>query len=207
MDIQRDIFLRHATEATIEQITSEYQQKGYKVINDPDVDGVQADLMAVKERDVIVFEVKAGEWSEEKRQAVKQMRNKAVHNLGAKFKVVLVNLPKTPDIYVEGLESLFTELLPERYADAFAQLATHVAIEEVADIEITDLSAKSNEIEVRGTASVTLNLQYGSNDDVENDVGLRVAESMPLYFHVLLDNNLQPKEVRELELEGLGDMA
>lgn len=206
MDIQRDIFLKHATEATIEQIASEYQQKGYQVINEPDVDGVRADLMAVKEQDVIVFEVKAGEWSEKKRQEVKQMRNWAVHNLGAKFKVVLVNLPKTSDINIEGLENLFMELLPEHYADTFAHLATHVDIDEVADIEITDLSAKSNEIEIKGTASVTLGLQYGSNRDVENDIGLRVAESMPLYFHLLLDNNLGRKEVYELELDGIEDI-
>ena len=44
MDIQREIFLKHATEATIEQIASEYQQKGYEIFTYPDVGGLSMHL-------------------------------------------------------------------------------------------------------------------------------------------------------------------
>jgi hypothetical protein len=122
--------------------------------------------MVRREDKVIVFEIKVGEWTDEKRALVRRMRNEAVHRLGAGFKLVLVNLPKEPDIVVENLEFTLSELLEEHFVNEFSSLATHHWIDEVTDIEFEELSIRERELEAAGSAMVTLRLQYGSVSDI-----------------------------------------
>ena len=125
MDIRKDIFQKYLEKAAIEQIASEYRQKGYKVVTKTKAKDLGADLIVQKGKETIVFEFKAGKWTEKKRQAVRQLRNRAVHDLDAKFKLVLVNLPEEPDIEIQNLERVFFGILPEYFKDEFNELATH----------------------------------------------------------------------------------
>jgi hypothetical protein len=201
MNIQKNILLEYMAKAAVEQIASEYQEKGYEVVGESEFPGIRADLIVKKEKEIIVFEIKAGNWDAEKRQSVKHIRNRAVHELGAKFKLVLVNLPEPPSIEVEGLELIFFELLPEYCADELSRVATHTWIDEIADIEIKYLLIQKDEIEVQGSAVVSLGLQYGSDSDFTRGDGLRTSDSFPFHFHIVLDGNLKLKEVHSLEMD------
>lgn len=205
MDIKKSILLKYMVQTATEQIASEYQERGYEVIAGSTLSDLGADLIVKSDKETIVFEIKSGDWTAEKRQAVKHIRNRALHELGAKFKLVLVNVPKQPSIEIEGLEHVFFNLLPEYCADELSSLATHTWIDEVSDIEIDVLSMQKDEMEVQGTAVVSCGLQYGSDGDFDRGDGIRTAGSFPLHFHVLLDRDLHVKTVHSLELDILED--
>lgn len=207
MDISKSILLKHMAQAATEQIASEYQAKGYEVINEPRFSDLGADLIVKKDKEIIVFEIKSGDWNTAKRHTVRNIRNRAVREFGAKFKLVLVNLPEKPSIEIEGLESVFVELLPEYCADAFFSLATHAWIDEVTDIEIKELLIQKDEIEVQGSAMVSLGLQHGSDGDFHRGDGIRTSGAFPFHFHVALDRDLHVKVVHDLALDIAGDEA
>jgi hypothetical protein len=121
-------------------------------------------------------------------------------------KTVIVKLPEEPDIIVEDLESLFFELLPDRFINEFDRLATHYWIDEIADIKFEELFVRKAEIEAKGSATVTLGLQYGSDSDYKRGDGIRNIESFPFIFHISVDKDLQLKEVYSLELETPEDL-
>jgi hypothetical protein len=201
MDIKKSILLKYMAKAATEQIASEYQARGYEVIDESKTPNIGADLIVKNDKETIVFEIKSGDWNDEKRQAVKHLRNRALHELGAKFKLVLVNVPEPPSIEIEGLEYIFFDLLPEYCADELSSLATHTWIDEISDIEIEVLSMQKNEMEVQGTAVVSFGLQYGSDGDFDRGDGIRTSGSFPLHFHVQLDRDLHVKAVYSLELD------
>ncbi len=203
MDIRKDILLKHLEQAAIEQIETDYQNQGYEVMREPRNKpyDIGADLIAKRGDEIIVFEVKAGKWENQKRSDVKLIRNKAVHELGARFNIVFVNLPDEPEIEIEGLEQLFFELLPEELVDEFSMLATHFWIDEVSDISIENIGITKSEIEVVGTGIVGLGLQSGSDGDYRRGDGLRFTESYPFHFHISLHRNLELKEVHEIYLD------
>jgi hypothetical protein len=201
MNIKRSFLLKYLAQAATEQIASEYQERGYEVTYGSKLSDLGADLIVKNDKETIVFEIKSGDWDAAKRQAVKRIRNRALHELGAKFKLVLVNVPEQPSIEIEGLESLFSDLLPAYCADELTRLAPHTWIDDISDTEIEVLSVQKDEMEVQGTAVVSFGLQYGSDGDFDREDRLRTAGSFPLHFHLLLDRDLHVKAVYSLELD------
>ncbi|MBN1874328.1 MAG: hypothetical protein JXA33_08855 [Anaerolineae bacterium] len=206
MDIRNDIFQKHLAEAAVEQIALEYQQRGYEVITEYVFDGINFDLLVRNDKEAIVFEIKVGEWSDKRRQIVKKIWNIAVHKLRAKFKLVLVNLPEKSDIVVDDLENVFRELLPSRYESELSELATQYRVDEISDIYFELLFMNKEQVEAKGSAILTLELQYGADSDLAQEDGFLSSESFPFYFHILLDRNIQLKEVYMLKLDVLGDI-
>jgi hypothetical protein len=200
VEIEKRILLKHYEQATLEQLASEYRLKGYEVFQEKEIENHRFDLVAKKGDETIIFEIKAGSWIADKRQAVQQLRNFAVHKLGAKFKLVLVSLPKEPEIEIEGLEAIFSGLLAEHFINEFSRLATHFFVDEVSDIKFDELYIKKTEYDIKGSGTVAVGLQYGSDSDYKNDDGLRWTESFQFDFHLLLDENLEVKEIYELEI-------
>lgn len=199
MEIRKNILLKYIEQAAIEQIATEYQQQGYEI--KPTFQDFGADLIVQKGEEIIVVEIKAGRWDDKRRQAVKELRNRAVHELGAKFNLVFVNLPQEPEIEVEGLEGLFFELLPEQLVDEFSKLATHFWPNEISDISFESISVQKDGIDIAGNGIITLGLQYGSDSDYKHDDGLRFIEAYPFHFYLALDHNLEIKEVYEIEVD------
>jgi hypothetical protein len=206
LEIQKEIFGKYIEQAAIEQLASEYKQKGYEIVTEYKIGNIQADLLVKKDNDIIVFEIKVGEWNEKKRQLVRKIRNKVVHQLGAKFKMVFVKLPEEPDIIVDDYENLLDELIQEQFIDEFSRLATHFWIDEITDISFNELFIRKVEIEASGSAIVTVGLQYGSDSDYKRDDGIRFTESFSFQFHIVTDKNLKVKEVINLELDNLEDL-
>jgi len=201
MKLRKDILLRSLTEAAIEQVASDYQEAGYEVAREARLGDLMTDLMAKKGDELIVFEFKPGEWNEAKRQAVRRLRNYVVHRLGAQFRLILVNPPGEVSIEVEGLEEALVELLYEYCASELSELATHTYIDHISDIEFDKVVVRKDEIELLGSAIASLTLQYGSNGDLRRGDGLRSAESFSFTFHVLLDQDLEVKDILSFDLD------
>jgi len=200
VEIDRNILMKYARLAAIDQLKAEYRQKGYRVASPTKAREFGADLVVRKAGETIAITVKAEEWSQDRLRAFIRNRNKAVHELGASFRLVLVSLPEETDIIIEDLDSILAELLPERFNDVFDKLATHYWIEEITDAKYALLHVERADITAQGTATVTLGLQYGSDGDYRRGQGVRFTESFPFHFHIVLHRDFSLKEVKALDL-------
>jgi hypothetical protein len=201
VEIEKGILLKYFEQAALEQLASEYKEKGYEVFQEHQIEDQRFHLVAKKDNETIVFEIKVGSWASDKRQEVQQLRNFAVHELGAKFKLVLVSLPNEPEIEIEDLEAMLPDFLAEQFIDEFSRLATHFWVDEVSEITFDELHIRKSEVEMKGSGTVSLGLQYGSDSDYKEDNGLRWSESFAFNFHLLLDRNLEIKEIYELVVD------
>jgi len=200
MRIKREILLKHFTDASIEQITADYQEAGYEVVREHRLGDFVADLVATKGDELIVFQFKSKHWEPARIEWARRLRNYVVHQLGASLRLVLVTPPGELLVEIEDLEQLLLDLVSDE-ASLYDELATHVHPDEVSDVEFGRIAIRKDGIELLGFAVVSLKLQYGSDGDLKRGDGLRSSESFPLSFNILLSPRLDVKEVLSLELD------
>lgn len=190
MRVREDVLVKHFTEAAIEQVAWDLREQGYQVTREVKLGSLVADLTARKDDELIVFEFKASSWDAGRIELARQLRNYAVHELRAEFRLVLVNVPREIVIEVDNLEQLLLDLVINEPA-LYDALATHAEIDEISDVEFDRVLIREDGIEIAGSAVVSVTLQYGSDRDVRQDIGLRTSDSFALNFHIVLDHNLQ----------------
>jgi len=193
MRIGSEIARKYWHEAAIADLASKYAAQGYEVKKDAKIGNHEADLVLKKGDELIVVEVKSGNWPKEKIEQVQSIRNEVVHRLGGKFSLVLVSPPQEKSIEIEGIDTILFNLLSEDIGD-LDELSTHTTVEDVSDVVINSISIKKNRMQVRGSAVVSADLNWGSSSDAENGDGSSTSESFPLDFDVVLDGNLEVVE-------------
>jgi len=201
MEIEERILQQYYEQAAVDQLTSEYEKKGFEVTKDYRVKNYRFDLLAKKENESIIFEIKVGSWKKDQRNQIKQLRNIAVHELGAKFKLVLVSLPKESEIIIEDLEPIFPELLSERFINEFSEMATHFWVDGVSNFEFDKLVIRKSDLEIKGSGVISVGFQFGSDSDYKQGNGLCWYDSFEFSFHLLLDREIEIKEIYELEID------
>lgn len=203
MQIAPDILARHLHDAAAEQLTAEYQSKGYVVEAEAALNGLRADLVARRGDEVIVFEIKAGRWSEGTVQQVSHLRDYVANEIGGHFRLVLVGLPEPVEIEIEKVRQILEDYAGTVVDDQLAGEASHFHTLDVEDVEYETLRWRDDSLEVKGSAVLSLVLQYGSDGDVARDDGLEVGASYPLRFHISLvfvEGHLEPGEVYQFEI-------
>lgn len=205
MEIREEILEKHLTEAAIEQLADDYARQGFEVQRDVQLGGATADLVARKGDEVLVFEVKAGQWTPEKREASRRLRDHAVQEQGARFVLVLAPRPRDKSLEIEGIEEILQELIETHCQSELSEISTHTRVSGVTDVDLSSIVAGAEWIEVMGSGSVELELQFGSDSDLDRDQGFTSREIVPFTFHILLDGDLKPKQVLSLTLD-LDDM-
>ena len=78
------------------------------------------------------------------------------------------------------------------------ELSSHTIVTGISDVDVTSIKVTSNEIEIQGTGSVEVDLEWigGSSRD-----GLNIDTSFPLQFNIVLNKDLEIAEVREMEID------
>lgn len=199
MQIHPSILARHLHDAAIEQLASDYESKGYTVETEALLDDVRADLVARRGSDTIIFEVKPSQNLDKTGASVRRV-SQAADRLGAQFRLVLVGVPEPVDIEIERVRDALQELAEDRVGDELAGEASHFHSLYVEDVEYEAVRIQDDEVEVRGRAVLSLVLQYGSDGDVRRGDGLERNDSYPLRFHLVLNAETTPMEVRVFEI-------
>lgn len=201
MEIRQEILEKHLAEAAIEQLADDYARRGFKVERDVQIGDATADLVARRGGETLVFEVKAGQWTPEKREAARRLRDHAVQEQGARFVLVLAPRPLDKSLEIEGIEEILRTLIDERCQSELSEVSTHTRLVGVTDVDLNSIVAGTEWVEVTGSGSVELELQFGSDSDLDRDQGFTSQEIVPFRFHILLDGDLKPKHVLSLTLD------
>ena len=199
MEIQQDILRKHMREAAVDQLITEYREKGYKIIKDYKINSFHADLYAEKGNEKIIFEIKSGIWTKDKTDEVRKSRNYFVHKLQAEFKLIFVTIPSYSGIKVEGIENILECLIAEHFIAKLESLSTYTMISDVVEIEYDMIYITPNHIEVKGSGE--LELIHQNDDDVRRGDNEGELMYYTFRFHITLDKDRKIADVLNLEID------
>lgn len=201
MKIRKEIASRHWMQAAIEETERGYKDRGYSTEREKKIGKLQADLIARKGKELIVFEFKSDKWTNDRKQIASQLRNYVARE-GGRFKLVFVSPPEENKIDIEDLDSILLAEIEDRIGETeVSTIATHVTAEEVEESKISDIFISKENIKLEGEGFASFSLQYGSSSDMQKGDGASMAESFPFYFEITLDHNLQVIKVDSLEID------
>src|SRR4051812_17015302 len=196
MRIAPEIVKRHWEAAAAEQLACDLQREGYKVSQQERIGDQIADVVARRGGEVTVYEVKAPPWDERHADELIELRDRAVHDLNARFKLIIVTPPHDVAAEVAGLDRILHEHLSSPLDETLAALSPRTAIDAVSDIKIASIAVQAPEIHVEGDAIVHVTLRWGRGDDAAED-----RESFPFTFALNLDTRGNLLSVDELKVE------
>jgi hypothetical protein len=193
LKIEPQIMTRHWQQAAADQLTKELVGMGYQVERDARLGDGRADLIARKGDTTVVYEIKTpGPGGEGWGESVIRLREAAIAS-GARFKIAFVRPPRRAEATVEGIEVvLLTALRADPPFDRHKDEAT-VRIEDVLDVEIDAIAVRSDGVDVRGNATVSVSLRQG-----EADCG---TDDLPFSFDVTLHRDGSLAAVRDLTVD------
>jgi len=204
MEIKKQYLEKYLHAIALEQIADEYVQKGYKVSKEEKMEQYHADLVARKENETIVIEIKSGKLTGKKREEIARIGD-YVRSKGNKFFVAVVTPPKEKKIEIANIEHLLEMYMVDDFPNELDELSTHTRIEEVADIEIDEISIEGKTIFINGAGVVNVSLQFGSDGDQDRDDGFKKHDRYPFEFEISFEydeaKELKITEVSKLEVD------
>jgi len=171
--------------AKISELKDFYRKKNYQVIKEHKVENMVFDLLVKKGDRQIIFEVKTTPLTTTAKENILRQQ-KLAKEKGLDFRLVTVSIPKSPSIDIEWLyeELLYNELTT--IPGELDHLATHVSVDDI-EFEYQSIHISNSQAEVEVSGVLYLELRYGSNSDVENDMGEVLWDSLDFSASLLLD--------------------
>ena len=165
-------------QTSIEQIAEDYIQKGYSVTKEEVLGGkYYADIVARKNQEQIVIEVKTGKLNAEKKEKIANLADYVRSLGGYKFVIAIAATPpKEKKLEIAELEQLITNYFHQDLPSELDSLSTHTRPDEVSDIDIDEINISSKSIFIKGNGVVSVEMQFGSDSDQNNDDGNDVEE-------------------------------
>jgi hypothetical protein len=205
MQIKKKYLQRYLHDIAVEQIAEEYQEKGYVVSRKQPLGGYEADIVAKKDNENIVIEVKSGKMSPARKEAIIQIGNYIKDRDNYKFLVVIATPPKDKKLEVEEIESLLSGYLSENPPQELIELSSNTTITRISDVDIDEITVSEDHIFVTGDGVVDVDLNWGSTSDKQKDNGFALSENFPFSFGLTLKydehNLLQIHKVNQLAVD------
>jgi hypothetical protein len=191
MKIDKRYLMKYFHEVAVKQKSSEYSKLGYEVNREKRIGNYIADLVAIKGKEKIYFEFKVSKLKQSQKQNILQIKRLIEKEQpNAKFKLVNVTPPEEIQIEVEGLEEIIFEYFINEPPPEISTLSTHSTVSDVIDVEIYEIKISPNELFFKGTFILAVTLQYGSDSDMKNDLGLETSDSFVTSFDMITDGQL-----------------
>lgn len=192
---------RYIEEARIEELASEWRQRGYAVTTHQKVEDLDLDLLATRDDERIVFKVTTARGLTNARQTIKRLAAIVATWPRAQFHLVVANLPKSKSIEVDGISALLHRTMTEETHLALDLLSSHTRVEEVVDVEIDRIHVSATYIAVTGTATVEVQIHDRSAGDVERGDGVAYGDALPMTFDLTLNHDLTPRRVERIDVD------
>lgn len=187
MQIRPQYLQKYIHDIALDQLYADYQAKGYDVSKDEKIGLYEADMVAKKGEEVIVFEVKAGKMSPEYRAKIVGLGDFVRAHKNHKFLVVVATPPKPKKIDIPSLDEILYNYLVNDFPDELDSLSTQTRIESVVDSTVDELAIlEEGGFMAKGNGTVEVELQYGPT----NDASLS-DDSFPFTFEIKLKQNEQ----------------
>jgi len=194
MNIRKHTLQKYLRSIAIDQLTEDYEAKGYEVFRDyPIGEGFMADLLARKNGEGIVFEVKSPKTPASKLEKFGAL-NKFTNDNDYRLQLVVAGPPVEKDINFPEVETLLDHHFKNDELRKIAKIAK-VTYERIDFVEISELHFReTGEIQIIGYGDMEVELDFG--DEISPDV-------FPFKFDIVIaynnDNKLEIKEMHQME--------
>ena len=176
--------------AAIDKVTQQLKKEGYNVIKDfrynyTNYNSIRFDLWAEKGDDKRIYEFKIGKNRIYKNQF--ERLQAYAKELKAKLFIIYLEVPKSKEIDVDGLDSIILSDLIDNTPSELESLATYVRIDEVENLDITSICITNSYVKLVGTGTILVLAQFGSDRDLNRDDGFEQELSFDFYFKMTYD--------------------
>src|ERR1017187_9334974 len=104
MEIKREYLQKYMDYGAIDQLADEYTGMGYEVSRNEKIGKYPADLVARKDNETIIIEVKSGASSLQKKAAIGEISDFVKNRNNYKFLVVFAGTPKKKKLEVSNID-------------------------------------------------------------------------------------------------------
>lgn len=195
MEIKKKYLEKYLHDIAIEQLVDEYEEMGYKVSKNENIGIYQADIIARKDKDIFVIEIKSGKMTPEKKNRIQKLANYIQNKGEYKFLLVIASPPKEKSLEILEIENLFEESFNLDLPSELDSLSTHSRVSSVSDVDIDEIKIENENINVKGSGVVSIDLQFGSDGDNLRADGYLSEESFPFNFDITLCYNNKMLEI------------
>lgn len=186
MEITKGHYAKYLHDIAIDQIAEDYINKGFTVNKEVPMGTYQADLVATKENQNIVVEVKSGKLTPDKKKKLADLAD-YVNNLGNyQFKVAIAKLPKDKELKIDNLEHILFEYFSKN-APAELNGLSKQTLDKITDIFLNKLLVSNKTIIVEGSGIIAVRLDLVS----DNQTAFTTNENIPFDFEAHLSPNHQ----------------
>ena len=199
----RDNYLAHYYEkATIDQLVEEYRLKGYNVTREVRLDKYRVDILAEKDNSLTYIEVEGKKMDGSARKRLSEIENLVNSIPNARFIVVPARYSEEKSIVFNGLDGILYEYMVEEFPDELDELSTHTRIDEVDSVILDSVSIYGQDIVIKCSGQVSVNLQFGSDSEQEGTQPMSM--SFPFEFEGTVswvEDNYRVVEVDVLRID------
>ncbi len=199
MEIRKGHYAKYLHDIAIDQIAEDYREKGYTVNKEVPLGTYHADLVATKENQNIVVEVKTGKLTPERKKKITELAD-YVNELGNyQFKVAIAKLPKDKELKIDNLEHVLFDYLSKNVPAELNGLSKQT-LDKITDIFLNKLVVSNNAILVEGSGIIAVKLDLVS----DNQTAFTTDENIPFDFEAHLSNhqgNLMVSKFTHLEID------
>ena len=199
MRIKQQYLQEYLHDIAINQLTAEYQSKGYSVAVGKEVGGTEADLVATREGEVVVVEVKVGKMTPEKRERVTKLADYVKDRKNHKFLVVFSTPPKPKSIDIPNLDTLlFRYFKHTEFPGDVHDLSGRQELESVEDAAVDELVVlEEGGFHIKGNGTIGVIFRNGPPEDESVSY-----DSFPFTFEAILKQNKH----NELVIDKMGQV-
>ena len=194
---QQPKYIQYLESAKQAEVAEKLRAEGFDVQVDKTLDDVRFDLVAEKGGRRLAYEFKAGSSPRTSQKNLQRLQETA-RKRGFEFHIVVVMPPPRVNVTVDRLTEQLTEyMIDQSFPSELDILSTHTRIEEVGELEISDVHIGANAISVAGTGTVSVELKYGSPSNDAPSSG----NAFPFRFAANLDHHGKLVSVNELAVD------
>ena len=191
MKIGMNEILQGIEHSAVQKITKELIKDGFSVTDkyylQSDNKKVRFDLYAEKGSDRRIYELKIGKNKIQNKQYL--ALQDAAKSMEARLYIVYLEVPHSKEIEFDGLEQMIYEDLINDLPSEIDCLSTHTTIDSIDNVEIDSINISTDTINVSGSGTININLQFGSNMDLKHGDGIEEGDSMDFHFRLTIDSN------------------
>ncbi|XWN38591.1 MAG: DNA/RNA nuclease SfsA [Balneola sp.] len=188
MEIKKEILYKNLEELALQQIAEEYQSKGYKISREVSLGKFRADLIAFKDKEKIIFEVKTTQMSSFDKKRLAEFTDYINTLENCTLRILIARPPKDKKIIIDGFEELLLNYLISNMPHELDEISTHTIIDSISDLEIHELLLREkNVMRITGFGVIDVELQFGSGGDQRRGDGHIAFDSFPFDFNLEME--------------------
>lgn len=174
-------------QAALNKTIQQLQRDGFEVKSNCFFEraDIKVDLYAYNEIEKRIYEFKLGKNKIHRNQFVRLQE--LAQNIGARLYVIYLEMPQSKEIIFDGIEKILWNDLSQYPPQEIRELATHFYIKEVEHVDVSNINLTNELVNLSGSASLLVELQFGSHGDRKNGDGFEETVEFEFTFRLKLD--------------------